>query len=74
METTTARLDWRRETRRGPGIPYLKGQEGEWVPRQPQWQHWGELWSMHAAGVEEAAGADDVGSEICAWATAADEE
>ncbi|KAF8890098.1 hypothetical protein BD779DRAFT_1705634 [Infundibulicybe gibba] len=23
---------------------YLKGHVGEWLPRQPQWQHWGELW------------------------------
>ena len=22
---------------------YLKGHVGAWAPRQPQWQHWGEL-------------------------------
>ena len=37
---------------------YLKGQLGAWLPRQPQWQHWGELWFTGAcvvdAAVEEA--------------------
>jgi len=32
----------------------LKGQLGEWAPRQPQWQHWGELWLMHDSEVVAA--------------------
>lgn len=32
---------------------YLKGQLGEWAPRQPQWQHWGELWLTVAVVVED---------------------
>jgi hypothetical protein len=35
-------------------IVYLKGHVGEWLPRQPQWQHWGELWLMHALSLESA--------------------
>ncbi len=27
----------------GAGRDYLKGHVGAWAPRQPQWQHWGEL-------------------------------
>lgn len=50
--------------------PYLKGQDGEWLPRQPQWQHWGELWLMHELDVEEEA----VELMIDDWATATAEK
>lgn len=32
---------------------YLKGQLGACEPRQPQWQHWGELWSRVLVGTPE---------------------
>ena len=35
----------------------MNGQLGEWEPRQPQWQHWGELWLTHDK--EEVEVADD---------------
>ncbi len=31
----------------------LKGQFLWWEPRQPQWQHWAELWSHGVDGEED---------------------
>lgn len=63
----------------------MKGQVGEWLPRQPQWQHWGELWSRHELEddsevvVEVSCCCDDgieqrLMQENCAWATAASDD
>ena len=30
---------------------HRKGQLAEWLPRKPQWQHWGALWLTQAAVV-----------------------
>lgn len=38
---------------------YLNGQLGEWEPRQPQWQHCGELWLTHGVDSEEVEVVDD---------------
>jgi len=58
------------QTHAGAGV-YLKGQLGEWAPRQPQWQHWGELWLTHddsvvCAEVLDATAVDE--DEWCATA------
>jgi len=63
MKTHQCRCNGTKRKRRREGgrghILYLKGQVGEWLPRQPQWQHWGELWLMHEL--------DEVGSEWAEW-------
>lgn len=45
----------------------MKGQLGEWLPRHPQWQHWGDEWLIHEDASDSTSrfmgcveGADDV--------------
>lgn len=50
---------------------YLNGHVAEWLPRHPQWQHWGELWSIHelevASASRVASGYEVDGDEVWCW-------